>query len=308
MTADTSAPPAASATKVAASQTSEALKRATAAAESLRQRSDIAAKVVAGAGTTLLTAVGLSKFSDIWPYPPGSWLAALLLISGFALMGLAVVMFAIRLWKLQEPIVMRSDLSKMNDLTPAELSLITPLYEEAATINEVASLSAYEDRAHRLERIAKWLPPTEAERVSIEADLIINEVLTIFARARVRILRGRFADALRGGGAIMIYTLFGAGVLLFGLSADWLQSERTDKVAVAKACADARAVPTVVESELPAICGDAAVSPADSQTTYQERANANAELAAILVDCLAVAKHDSDCDSIKEAMDVVLPP
>jgi hypothetical protein len=50
---------------VSTAQADFAQKSATQSAESPRQRSDLAAKVVAGAGTTLLTAVGLAKFSDI---------------------------------------------------------------------------------------------------------------------------------------------------------------------------------------------------------------------------------------------------
>lgn len=272
----------------------------------MRQSSDLAAKVVAGVGTTLLTAIGVAKFSDVWPYPPGSWPAVLLLIAGFAGMGFAVITFAIRIWKLHEPIALRSDTSLITGVP--ELNDVMSLFDEVATMNGVSSLLAYEARAHRLERIAKWLPSTDAPRVIEEADLIQTEVLATLARARVRILRSRIAEALRGRDAIKLYITFGVAVLAFGLAADWLQSERTDKVAVAKACADARAVSTVVEDKIPPICGKPRSNSEEPTTLTQELAKVNEELSAAFVDCLALAKNDTECDPIRAAMDVILPP
>jgi hypothetical protein len=223
-------------------------------------------------------------------------------------MGGAVIAIAMRLWKLQQPILLRSDPTLNDDLSEEEKKLIRPLYEEAASLNDVRSLLAYESRAHRLERAARWLPQSDASQVAKEADLIQAEILATFARARLRVLRSRVTDTLTSGAAIWLYILFGVGVLLFGLAADWLQSERTDKITVAKACADARAVASTVEEELPAICGDAVANTMAPSTPYLERAKANSQLASALVDCLAVAEDEHECDSINDAMDSLLPP
>jgi hypothetical protein len=199
-------------------------------------------------------------------------------------MGFAIIAFVLRIWKLQEPIALRSDLALITDLSQAELQLIAPLYQEVATMSDAPSLSAYEARAHRFERIAKWLPPADATQVRGEADLIQREVAATQARARVRALRARVTEALRGRGAVALYVLFVLGVIALGLAADWLLSERTDRIVVAKACADARSVSTVVEEQLPAICGKAANETKKNLTPSQELAKASNALSSALVD------------------------
>ncbi|MDQ4005030.1 MAG: hypothetical protein M3135_01855 [Actinomycetota bacterium] len=69
--------------------------------------------------------------------------------------------------------------------------------------------------------------------------------------ASLRVVQ-RSSRAFRGRGAILSYCLAIAGVLGFGIGADYLQSERTDTIAVAKSCAEARTSGAV---NLPSICG-----------------------------------------------------
>jgi hypothetical protein len=305
-------PATASATAADMSSASDALKRSTAAAESLRQRSDLAAKLLASGGSTLVTAIGISKFADLWPFPGGIWsgVAIAVVVLGFAAMVFAVFAIAYRHWKLHQPTPFRSNLGLMEEqkeLSDSELKLVEPIYEEFARLNQVESMETYEARAHRFERIARWLPDTEAGRVRGDSTLMQTEVLATLARAKLRVLRDRATVAVRGKGAIWLYGLFAAGVLAFGLGADWLQSERTDKVTVAKACADARAVSQVVEERLPGICGEPATEEAETKSVSSEIADTNVTLASAYAECLGVATTASDCDPIKDAMDALLP-
>jgi hypothetical protein len=294
------------------SAVSDALKRATDAAESLRARSDLAAKVLAAGGTTLVTAVGISKFSDLWPFPGSwSWLAAAGVIAGFMAMVVAVLGVAYRHWKLGQPTPFRADLGAMaaaNEISNSELTLVEPIYEEFSRLNQVDSLETFEARAHRFERIGRWLPETEAVRVRGDATFMYMELLTILARAKLRVLRDRATVAVRGGGAIALYGVFAAGVLAFGLGADWLQSERTDRISIAKACADARAVAQIVEMELPDICGQPTGEQGQEKTATSEIETARASLATAYADCLSVAAAASECDSIRGAIDTLPPP
>lgn len=310
------------------------LKRYTDDAESLRQRFDVAAKIVAALGSTLVTAIGIAKFSDLFPFPPESpnvswlgwlpdwqWLrdlttvglATAAVIGGYALMVLSVLAVAWRFWKVHQPIPLRSDVDRLEfkgDWRDKDRKLVLATYDEVAELNDVESLRAYEARAHRLERIAKWLPKEDAERVNAEAVLIQTEVLATQTQARIRILRRRVTNAVRGPGAIFLYLVFAAAFTSFAIGADYLSSERTDKIAVAKACADARAVDS--ELDLPSICGSPSAGSADQAATPPEIADAKRTLAASLQRCLEAAIKDSSldaetCDQLVEAISALHP-
>lgn len=317
---------------VATSVAAAALKRYTEEAESLRQRSDLAAKVLVGAGSTLITAIGIAKFSDLYPLPPADaipWLdgvpwkhlpgfrthvelAILGVIVGFALMIATVMWIASRYWKVTEPLPMRSDLNRIRlngskRLEGEERRLVEDAYDDMARLNDVSSLLAYEARAHRLERVAKWLPIKEAEQVRSEATLIQTEVLTTHTQARLRILRRRVASAVRGPWAIVLYAMFVVGVVMFGLGTDYLSSERADAITVAKACADARAVDKAVD--LPAICGPA-IAEKDSDEMEEgppQISAARLALAALFQECVAETERSNSpdagaCDGLTNAL------
>lgn len=314
-----------------------ALKRYADASESLRQRADLAAKVLAGAGSTLITAIGIAKFSDLFPAPPDptnvSWLedvpvlgdlrwltdlttgsrvelAMVGVIGGFVFMIAAVMAISYRYWKVSEPIPMRSDLNRL-ELKKKERDLVSSTYAEVARLNDVKTLNAYEARAHRLERIAKWLASKDAERARADATLIQTEVLATQTQARLRLLRGRVANAVRGRVSVLLYLLFILGVILFGLGTDYLASKRTDEITVAKACADARAVETGLD--LPPICGTPVSAQADDTLeTPPQLAAAKLALVVSLQECLgAVASDDSldpvACDELIDAIGSLSP-
>jgi hypothetical protein len=291
-------------TKVATEQAEAALKRATETVEALRKRTDLGAKVLASAGSTVVAAIGIAKFSDLFPWPRGSpqveWATAGVLV-GFALMVGVVIAIAYRFWKVSEPVPMRSDPALL-DLRDKEAEFVRSAFDEMAALNDVPSLLAYEARGHRLDRVARWLPSPQAERVRQEASLIYTEILATHARVRLRILLRRVAIAVRGKGAIAVYLLFTAGIIAFGVGADYLQSERTDRVTIAKACADARAVGAV---ELPPICGEAASPTEDERSAAERIAEASEQLSLHLKECVASATEE-ECAPIRDALRALL--
>jgi hypothetical protein len=309
--ATTDEPNPADAIKGATDAASDALKRFSTTAETLRARTDLAGKTLAAGGSALVTAVGIAKFSDIWPFPggPGSWVAVIVVVVGFLTMGFSVLLFAKRFWDLNQPIVFRSELSLMPHLSTSERTdLVEPLYGEVAALNGARSLAAFEARAHRMERVARWLPSPEAAIARAEAVLIQTEVLAIVTQAKVRVLRQRINAAVTDSGARNLAIAFAIGVIAFGWGADFLASERTDKVAVAKACADARAVDEIVEDTLPDICGEPPDATSPAPATVSDRlAAANASLATALAECRKAARVDSSCEPIEAAMRTLVP-
>jgi hypothetical protein len=308
--------PADAATTVAAA----ALARYAAEADKLRQRADLAAKVLAGGGSTLITAVGIAKFSDLFPLPPAdriSWpewvpwwvawrylpgfrthveLAIVGVLAGFGLMIAAILLIARGYWEASEVVPMRSDLNRL-DLKGDERTLVKDAFDDQASLNDVPNLAAYEARAHRLERVARWLPADQAKQTRMEATLIQTEVLATQYQGRLRVVRRRVANSVRGAGAMVLYSTFVVGLILFGLGTDYLSSERTDAIAIAKACADARTVDANLS--LPAICGDAPpMKPSpDAAMLPRQLTEAKQRLARLLAACYEDAEADASLDA-----------
>lgn len=92
--------------------------------------------------------------------------------------------------------------------------------------------------------------------------------------------------------------MFAAGIMAFGVGADYLQSERTDRVTIAKACADARAVGAV---DLRPICGETPTPTEDETTALEGIAQATEQLSLHLKECVASATEE-ECAPIREAI------
>jgi hypothetical protein len=215
------------------------------AVESVRKRAEATAKGLVALGTTVLTAIGIAKFSDVFPLPPGygAYAAIGILIGSFVLMALVIVFFTLKLWRLTEPLVMASHPDEIVDLKgkQKELDRVNEVYDQVADAHNVESLSAYEAGADRLDRIAQRTSDEhEAERLADEATMIRTEVITAMGRAALAVMRYRTARAIRGRGALVVYLAFFVAVLAFGLSADWLESARAGEVKVATDCAGAQ--------------------------------------------------------------------
>jgi hypothetical protein len=298
----------ATAPKTGGQAAKERMQRFNEVADRLRQRADVTAKTLGALGTTVVTAVGISKFSDIFPLPEGAQWIAGAVIFGFVLMASAVAAFSYRLWRVNEPIFWRSDLDLVTDLWGGERESVEPIYEEMGRLNETGTLRAYEARADRLERISKRISDSEwITELKDRADEIRGEVSSTHARANLRVVRRRLSKALTGFWARVFYGFFVVGVLLFGIGADYLQSERSDRIALAKNCAEARTA-KALESQLPSICGQAPTTEEKQKaSTEHQTANAAEQLAVALSTCQGILDEDpssdpKSCDPIRRAI------
>jgi hypothetical protein len=226
------------------------------ATDKIRARADLSAKTLGGLATSALTAVGIAKFADVFPFPNGfwAWIWLVLVIVGFLSMAAVIAFFTYRLWRINRPIVMASDPKLIEELDEKEeLALAEKVYQRAANLNGVPSLRAYEARAHRLERIAERAPEQPAKRLTERASQIRVGVQATQARAGLVIVRRRAARAIYGSWSIAAYVVFALSVLVFAIGTDYLASKRTDEVALAKSCGEAH---TAGATTLPNMCDD----------------------------------------------------
>jgi hypothetical protein len=226
------------------------------AADTLRRRVDLTAKVLAAVGTTAITAVGLARIGDLFPVVGWkSWMWFSLAIVGFLGLAIAVGYFIYRLWSVHQPLFMRADDDAMvdhGDVTPAEKADVHAVYLRTAELNRAPSLRAYEARADRFERIAEQTPPGgRRDELLGDAARIRAEIEVTLARAALRILRQRTTRAVTDRFSLMSAALFVVGLLLFALGTNYVASQRTEVVAVAKSCAAAKKAGATT---LPPIC------------------------------------------------------
>jgi len=282
-----------------------------AAIQDIRSRVEFSAKVLGGVGTTAATAVGIDRIGDLYPvsHTVWSWVWFGLAIIGFAGLAAAILFVTYRLWSVSQPVRVRADLESMKKserLSPAEEHEVSALFTETARLNGHNDLRAYEAREGRLTRIAARISD-EKERGRIEqmAAAIRADLEVTFARAAHLVVRRRASNAIRDSMSQAAYGVFVVGFLLFALGTDYVSSERTEQVAIAKSCAEAR---TADATRLPEICGAAsdAAKDADASSPAAERVGAAAALGEPLQRCLGLietgATTDASCDRIAEAM------
>jgi hypothetical protein len=227
------------------------------AIEQIRQRTELTAKAVGALGTAGVSAVGISKFADIFPTPPGQWWAVLLLIVSFLVMILIVGAFTYRLWHVSERVLLRSDPEQMSDLAEGdEKTTVTDVYDQVAALNWAPSFRALEARAQRLYRIADRVDDSDkAKKLKERADGLVADIRSTETRAGMLVVRRRASQAIRGPGAILAYCAFAVAILGFGISADRLDSERTQRAKIVKDCADTKKATQVGGvPALPPIC------------------------------------------------------
>ena len=267
------------------------------AATRIRERADTSAKALGALGTTVLTAVGIIKFGDISPHPPldEPWVreAIALVIGSFLTMAFVIGFFTRRLYKLNEPLVQKTDPTLMS-LDKDELKLIEEVYKQDTDLNQVRSLAALEARAHRLLRIAERLPtpapaedgkpavPDEPRRLQEEAAAIIIAVRYSLTRGALVVTRRRAANAILDGWAKLAASAFVLAVIVFAVASDFLESERSSAIKVATECAAAAKETSIDRSKLPAICAEY-LTPEDGDagggTTAAKQLNAAREAA-----------------------------
>jgi hypothetical protein len=254
---------------LAAKRATDRAERHRTAVESIRSRTDLTAKGLAGVGTAAVSAVGYAKFADLFPYG-GPWWAVVFLVVGVVAMIGGFVLLSKRFSAASEVLPTTVDPEKtiaMNELDAREEKIVRSAYKDMAVLNEVDSLVAYQARGHRFERIADRLEPDDklVDPLRARADLVASEIQAIQARVGALILKKRAKEATTGRPTVVLVVLFIAGWYLTALGADRLESQRSGQIEVAKSCADAR---TAGAKDLPGICGKApeekAASAADS--------------------------------------------
>jgi hypothetical protein len=277
------------------------------ASDKVRERSDATAKGLAALGTTGLTAVGITKFADLYPLPPGEEPLAWLAIISFVLMSAMLAAFIFRLWNANKPLVPRTDLEAMmttrKEIDEHEKEEMKRVYDETALRHGAANLQAFEARGDRLQRIAdRTSNATLAGTLKAMAERIRAETEVAFSRAQLIVVRRRMNSALKGPWAVIFAIVFVASLVGFGLSTDHIDSERTTRVAAYKACAEAITA-KVDKAKLPDICAGVSPSSAASPTAEQTAAAVVTGLTAAYGTCIDTAvehKRSIDmCDGIK---------
>ena len=287
-------------------------------ADKIRSNADLTAKALGGLGSALLTAIGIAKIGDLWPLPDTNrgWFAAGVVVASFCVMAFVLAFITLRFWRLNEALVYASDVDDMEDLRGREEKRkVRDVYERTSNLNNVHSLAAYEARAQRLYRIAaRTDDENEAKRIRAEADAIAAEVVATQARAAVVIIRRRASQALRGRAAKAAYAGFVVAAIAFALSTDWLESERSAKITLAKECL-AAAEEGATREALPELCRDHV-----RETAESDDADPSAEvdkgrdaISSALTACRAAAdKTDaddlSDCAVLAQALLAVTEP
>lgn len=265
--------------------------------DKLRGRVDVTGKALGALGTTAATAVGLAKIGDLFPIDNELcnrvWLGAAL--AGFFTAAISVLYLATRLSGVSRPVFMRTDVDDMErtgDVEPDEKAGVRSIFERWAHLNGVNSLAAYEAQGVRIRRSARWTSD-DAERKRREdlASEIESDIRSAFGLAALRIVRHRTAHAVTGKGAWAAYVCFVLGVIAFALGTDYVSSERTERVAIAKSCGEARKA-GATGAELPPVCSDdgrpkAAKPAAQKPSAAQQRRALAPGLVTSLRDCEA---------------------
>ena len=208
--------------------------------EKIRARAETTAKGLGGAGTAALTAIGIARLGDIFPWPvEDGWrpvLFALLLAFGFGTLVFVLGYFTRRLWHITDAVIMRSGISRIDpELSdPNERTKIESIYQEVADLNGAASLEVYELRAYRFEAAAEWIDDDSAKRLREQAAQIAAEVAATLSRARTVLVRTRVSKAISDNKARMAYISFALGLIAFAVAADYFESKHSTQFAQAK--------------------------------------------------------------------------
>jgi hypothetical protein len=240
-------------------------KRFSEAADTLRGRTDLAAKALGGLGTAALTAIGIAKVADIYPLPPGEGVWVVCLFVGFSLMVLAIFGLTIRFWSANRPLLPTSSPEAMRvakEIDRSEAKIMDDIYTEAVahaafSVGAGETLEQYEQRADDLERQSQ----TRWGQVGLDAKRrqvarMRAEIEKIQQRAKLVVVRRRLNHTLTRPMAAVWAAMFVVGLVGFGVSADRLESQRSDAIATDKSCAEAVKAGVVVKA-LPQICDKA---------------------------------------------------
>lgn len=266
-------------------------------ADALRNRVDLFGKTLAAIATLGTTAVGLNKIGDLFPAGENGYWVALGCLALIAA-ALAAIGVAVRLMRVARPAFIQPDLSQSPDLDGEEVKEIEPLFEASAKRFGYSSLTGLQERERSLRTAAAHAAdPDERVRRTALADEVKAEIENAVARAQVVTVRRRAANAVNGW-SWALYVIVLVGLTGFALCADKVSSDRTDLIAEAKACGEARKATATADelSRTNGIC-ESAAEPEDPTPTPPTAAEARAQVAAKLVETAALcASLEADGD------------
>jgi hypothetical protein len=295
--------------------------------DGIRSRTDLTAKAAAGLGSSILGAVGIAKFSDVFPLPDDvSKLQAAVPIVGFALVAVSLGCIIVLLARVGQPVLSSARLQEITGASKGERELIMRTYDEIAALKGAPSLQAYEARAQRYARLAAETDDVALKkRLEGTAMLINAEVQAAQGRATADVVRRRSAQALAGKWATAWYAVGVAGVIMFAVGSDYLDGKRSGDTELAKAkianekeCAAVAKTYADAKLEIPKINGcppttttssGSSDKQADEPTPAQIRAQAVEVLAPKNTACQATTKDAAteDCARIAEALSRLSP-
>jgi hypothetical protein len=289
-------------------------------ADALRTRVDLFGKTLAAVATLGTTAVGLSKIGDLFPAKGNlEWVIAA--CTGLAIAALAAIWVAIRLMRVARPIFVRADLESVEELDSRERKAVQPVFEAAAKRFGYTSLVGLEEREQNLRSAASHTTDKdERTRRTALADAVKTEIEQALAIGQVVVIRRRAANAVSGPLTWLLYFSVIGGLIAFAIGTDKVSSDRTDPIASAKACGEARtAGATAAElGRTKKICdakGKDAAKQAEQPgppSMAEARAQITRKLAAALEACSALVHTASapksgplaneDCDPVRTAV------
>lgn len=208
-------------------------------ADSLRNRVDLFGKTLAGLATVATGAVGLATLSNLVPEDASpNALGIGLAVAGLLLAAFGAITIAVLLMKAGDAAVVEVEQLGLAD---DEKTLIDPIFTEAARRFGLASLKALDEKEISLRRAASRMPVGDMRTVREERALEIRtEVELALARSQVAVVRRRASSAVSGKLAKWCYGFVAVGLVVFALAADASSQVRSDQIATAKACAEAR--------------------------------------------------------------------
>jgi hypothetical protein len=290
-------------------------------ADSLRNRVDLFGKTLAGLATVATGAVGLATLSNLVPEDASPNAVGIgLAVAGLLLAAFGAITIAVLLMKAGDAAVV--EVEKLG-LSEDEKSLIEPIFTEAARRFGLASLSALDEKEISLRRSAARMPVGDLRKFREERALEIRtQVEVALARSQVAVVRRRASSAVSGTLAKWCYGFVAVGLVVFALAADASSQDRSDQIATAKACAEARkAGATGADGLDESGCLVVASTPADAPakpSSQELRADVVQRLGELLAVCekgavsnpetaAGSAKFGSgDCQAIKDAITSIL--
>jgi hypothetical protein len=286
-------------------------------ADQLRARVDLFGKTLAAVATLGTTAVGLSKIGDLFP-ATGNLLWVFLACAALAVAALAAIWVAVELMRVGRPVFMRADLESNEELDADEKKAVRPVFEAAAKRFGYTSLLGLQEREQSLRSAATRVSDeNERTRWTGLADDVKAEIDQAMARAQVVVIRRRATEAVSAPIAWGRYAAVIVGLVLFAVGTDKVSSDRTDHVAEAKACGEARkagATAAELGRAKPACDSEAAqVDEAPPPPSAAEaRARVTSKLAAALDACTELVEKEGvaesgplkteECDPVREAV------